>query len=138
MSLCECGCGGEASPGCRFIQGHHVRSKEVIQKMNETCKINKEIKEGKRPAPVLPFCECGCEQRVTKLGRRFIKGHWIRVNNPNKGKTKETDEGIRKVSEKCSKTKKVFFASEEGQKWLGENRRGENSPSYGKQSWNKG
>ena len=34
---------------------------------------------------LLPFCECGCGERVTKLGNRFIHGHHIRgENNPMK------------------------------------------------------
>lgn len=26
----------------------------------------------------LPLCECGCGLRVTKLGNRFIHGHYLR------------------------------------------------------------
>ena len=140
--LCECGCGLEVSPGKRFRQGHNMRVKEIrqkqIEKHKETRKINKEIKEGKQPAPVLPFCACGCGGRVTKLGNKYINGHYVRVNNPSKGKTKENDERVRKAGEKSSKTKKEFFASEEGQKWIDDNIRGENSPSFGKKAWNFG
>jgi hypothetical protein len=55
-----------------------------------------------------------------------------------KGKTKETDDGLRKRGEKLSKTKKAFFATEEGQKWLDNNFRGENHPCFGKEVWNYG
>ena len=48
----------------------------------------------------------------------------------NKGLTKETDDRIKKISEKQSKTKKEFFASEKGQKWLDEHIRDENSPLF--------
>ena len=116
MTLCECGCGGEAKPGRRFISGHNIPIKkgtklleEAKQKRKEVRRINKEIKEGKRSAPELPFCVCGCGGRVAKPGNRFINGHENRgVNNPmygvslipwNKGLTKETDETIRAMAE---------------------------------------
>lgn len=32
---------------------------------------------------LLPFCECGCGERVTKVGNRFIKGHqWRKYPKP--------------------------------------------------------
>ena len=80
MSLCACGCGGEASPGKRYIKGHSRR--------------------GKKP--------------------------W------NYGKTKENDDRVKKYGESVSKTKKEFFQTEEGQRWLDENLRGENNHRYGK------
>ena len=69
----------------------------------------------------------------------------------NKGKTKETDDRVKKSGENISKTLKIFFAtdegkkyakergktlkifftSEEGQKWLDKHNRGEKSPMYG-------
>ena len=54
----------------------------------------------------------------------------------NKGKTKETDKRLGKTGEKISKIKKEFFATEEGQEWLDDNMRGENSPSFGKHHTN--
>lgn len=96
MSLCECGCGGEAKHGNRYINGHQNRgrklSKEAIQKGKETQRINKEIREGKQPAPVLPFCECGCGQRVTKPGNRFIYGHNTKGKNNGFYGHKHTEE----------------------------------------------
>lgn len=148
MSLC--GCGGEASPGKRFIKGHHMKgkkfSKKSIQKGRETRKINKEIREGKRPAPELPFCACGCGGRVTKPGNKYITGHNQRGKpSPMKGKkpwctglTKKTNNSLRESGKKISKTKKEFFVSDEGQQWLDEHNRGENSPRYGKKPWNYG
>ena len=56
----------------------------------------------------------------------------------NKGLTKETNETVKKCGEKCSKTKKEFFQTEEGQKYIDEYFRGENSPMYGVDSWNHG
>jgi hypothetical protein len=40
---------------------------------------------------LLPFCECGCGRRVSKIGNRFINGHNIRgdrnpMNNPKSRK----------------------------------------------------
>ena len=155
MSLCECKCGGEASPGKRFISGHNARvntsmkkgkklSKEAKEKAKETKRLNKLLKEGKIE---LPFCACGCGGRVSKLGNKYINGHNCRVDNPmsgvsrtpwNKGETKETNDSVKKGGEELSKTKKDFYATEEGQQWLDENKRGKNSPSYGKKSWKNG
>jgi len=204
-NLCECGCGGYANLGRRYIKGHNNKGKKVseetIQKQKETKKISKEIREGKKPVPELPFCECGCGGRVAKLGNRFINGHNQRGKpSPmkgkipwNKDKTKENDNILKIVSEKVSKTRKVmfangelkvwsegktkendiriqrqaetlsmvkkkyfqteegkkhlekrsekereFYATAEGQQWLDDNRRGENNPCYGKESWKKG
>lgn len=119
MTLCKCGCGGEAEPGNEYISGHQNRgrkaSKETIQKKKEFYQTEK----GKRLAK-----ECG---------ERFKgKEPW------NKGETKETNEIVKESSEKDSKTKKAFFATEEGQEWLDENSRGVNSSHYGKSSWKKG
>ena len=150
MSLCECGCGGEASPGMRFISGHNSRmysynkgkklskeSKEKIkQKEKETRRLNKLLKEGKIE---LPFCACGCGGRVRKIGNKYIRGHQRR-GKPSwiKGLTKETNETVKKLGEKVSKSRKEFFQTEEGQKWLDDNDRGKNNPMYGKEAWSKG
>ena len=151
-----------------FQDKHHTE--ESKQKIRDTKRINKEIKEGKRPPPVLPFCGCGCGGRVTKLGNKYIKGHNLKGKNKgkdnpmygvepwNKGETKETDVRVREYGENVSitkkeffeteegkkfakemgRTKREFFTTEEGQQWLDENMRGINSPRYGKGSWNKG
>ena len=154
MTLCECGCGGEVSPGKRFISGHNLKvnspmkkgtklSEESKQKQKETRRLNKLIKEGKME---LPYCACGCGGRVTKLGNKYIAGHHCRGKpGPmkgkkawNKGLTKESDERVKRIGENGSKTKKIFYTTEEGQKWLDENIRGVNNPLYGKKSWKKG
>lgn len=138
MTKCECGCGGEANPGKRFIWGHNARinSPETAQKRQQTKRINKEIKEGRRPAPELKYCECGCGQ-IVKEGCKFVQGHYIKVHNPmknpktakkvseakkgvptwNKGLTKETDERINKMAEtKRGRTKE----NHEGMKRMAE------------------
>ena len=123
MSKCECGCGGEASPGCRFILGHHSRvnnsmkgkhqTEESKQKTKETKKINREIKEGKR----LPnYCGCGCGQ-IVKYGKKFISGH------NGKGETKENNERVRKLAEKLA-GKTPTLAMIEGHKRGAEKLRG--------------
>ena len=137
MSLCECGCGGEAKPGRRFIDGHNSRvehplkgkhlSEETKQKIRETQKINREIKEGKRPVPELPFCACGCGGRVTKPGNKYINGHNSRVDNPLKGKH-QTEEAKQKLREAhlgthhSEVTKQLMSEAQLGEKnhrWLG-------------------
>ena len=129
MTLCECGCGGEAEPGRRYIQGHNrkgksspckgkPRPKEVVEKIKETRRINKEVKEGKRlppKAPELPFCACGCGSRVTKPGNKYIAGHQNRGRVAwSRGLTKETDERLAKAAENLRKTKIETYQSEEG------------------------
>ena len=84
MSKCECGCGGEAKPGNRFITGHNPRvnnsnsgkhfSEESKQKMSEAKRISREIREGKRPAPKPALCKCGCGG-LCKIGNTYINGH---------------------------------------------------------------
>ena len=137
MSICECGCGGEAEPGKRYKNGHNSKNnhpfkgkhhtEESKQKIRDTKRINKEIKDGKRPAPVLPFCGCGCGGRVTKPGNKYIYGHNMRGKNKgkdnpmygvepwNKGETKETNETVKKYGESSSKTKKRVFCKRRGQ-----------------------
>ena len=107
MTKCECGCGGEAKPGNRFINGHYTKihppmkgkkhKKKSIQKMSKSHKTILEIKSGKKE---LPFCACGCGERVNKVRNKYIYGHnrggqvgW------NKGLTKETDERVMRHSE---------------------------------------
>ena len=113
MTLCECGCGGEASPGRRFISGHNTRvdnpmKNEEWKKRNvEAKRINKEIKEGKRPAPELPFCACGCGGRVSKPGNRYIRGHHL------KGLTKENSATLKRKSE----TQKENYATRRFKIW---------------------
>jgi len=129
MSLCECGCGGEAKPGRKYIQGHNrkgktspnkgkPRPKEVVEKIKETRRINKEVKEGKRlppEPPELPFCACGCGGRVSKLGNKYIAGHQNRGRVAwSRDKTKKTDERLAKAAENQSKTKKKLYQSKEG------------------------
>ena len=105
MSLCECGCGGYASPGKKFIRGHNVQVNNPMdsiasrEKILKTKEINGEIREGKRPAPEPKYCECGCGQ-LCKIGNRFIKGHnMVGVPGWNKGYTKNTHKGVKKISE---------------------------------------
>ena len=121
-------------------------SKKTIQKNVESHKINKEIREGKRPAPILPFCACGCGGRVTKPRNKYITGHNTQgKNNPMygvdpwiKGLTKETDKKVMEISKKISKTKIDFYQTDEGQQWLDDHNRGINHPSFGLEPWIKG
>lgn len=108
MTLCECGCGGEASPGKRFISGHNARvntpmkkgkklSEEAKRKRKEAIRLNKLLKEGKIE---LPFCACGCGGRVTKLGNKYIIGHHINIKNPMKDPKVAKKTGDAQIGEK--------------------------------------
>jgi hypothetical protein len=61
----------------------------------------------------LPFCSCGCGERVTKPENKFINRHHMRINNPMKnpkvsekvrlaniGRSK-TEEEIEKIRKSC-------------------------------------
>ena len=125
MALYECGCGGEAKPGRRFIQGHNSKGKNNpmygVEPWNkgETKETNKKVK--------------GAGEKIKEIKNEFFA----------------TEEG-EKSAKKMGKTKKEFFATDKGQEWLDENYRGENhpmygvhrygedAPNYGKIPWNKG
>ena len=113
MSLCECGCGGEASPGRRFINGHNCKGKNnPMYGVEPWCKgLTKETDDTLRKG--------GKKQSKTK--KKFFA----------------SEEG-KLFAKEMSKTKTEFFASEEGQQWLDENYRGKNHPTYGKEPWNFG
>ena len=75
----------------------------------------------------------------TEEGQEWLDNNYRGENHPLYGKepwieglTKETNEAVKKLGEKVSKTKSEFFTTEEGQRWLDENNRGENHPMYGK------
>ena len=143
--LCECGCGGYASPGKRFIKGHNMRGKKVSeetiqkqkQKQKETKRINKEIREGKRSAPELPFCACGCGGRVTKPGNKYIYGH-------NRRGKYLTQEHKQKIGESVSGEKNGMYGkyqTKEARQKMSNNHpdiSGEKNPMFGKEPWNKG
>ena len=143
MALCECGCGGEASPGMRFISGHNSsvdnpnkggkRSEETKQKAKETKRLNKLLREGKIE---LPFCACGCGGRVTKLGNKYITGHNSRVNHPMSGKhhTEKTKQKLREDHLGKQLTEEHKQKMRDSSPHLS----GENNGMYGKESPVKG
>ena len=128
--LCECGCGMKVKPGRRFIQGHNLSlsppikkgtklSEETIRKRRETRKINKEIKEGKRPAPELPFCKCGCGGRVSKPGNIYICGHHL----PKKGKKRSVESRLKQgesLSEFYQTERGIELRVQKSENWKGE------------------
>lgn len=90
----------------------------------------------------LPFCECGCGERVKKPGNRFINHHNTKgKNNPMLGKNH-----LKEVIQKMSKNRKGLYTGEDhhmfGKNHPEETRQkmsdnhvdfsGENNPMYGK------
>ena len=74
---------------------------------------------------------------MTEEGQKWLDEHNRGENCPAYGKkpwnyekTKEIDESVKEYGENGSKTKREFFATEEGQQWLDNNLRGENHPSW--------
>jgi len=99
VKYCECGCGQEARPGNRFINGHSQKGKPSWSKG----KKQKEESEKRRKPFVEKYCECGCETLLQHAneGQTFIHGH----NRKGKkgaaywsGKSRSTETN-RKVSE---------------------------------------
>jgi NTP pyrophosphatase (non-canonical NTP hydrolase) len=53
----------------------------------------------------LPFCECGCGERVSKVGNKFVNGHNSSMKGKigwNKGLTKNTNSSVKSQSEKMN------------------------------------
>lgn len=85
----------------------------------------------------LPFCLCGCGNRVTNPKNRFLNHHYIRYKNPMKNKLvsekvrkknigrQKTKEEIRKLQESC---KGINVGSKNGMFGV----RGEKNPLFGK------
>lgn len=66
---------------------------------------------------MLRLCECGCGERVTRVGNHFVSGHNVRgINHPMYGR-KHSDEARRKMSEAHKGRKR-----EEPGYWLGKKR----------------
>lgn len=137
MTLCECGCGEEVKlEGSRFKQGHNLRvnnhtkgkkfSEEARERACEKRRLNEEIKEGKRE---LPFCKCGCGERVKTVGKEYILGH-----NRSMLEHKFTEEQIKHISD----GHKGITPTEETREKLRKASSGENNPMYGIAPWNKG
>lgn len=76
----------------------------------------------------LPLCECGCGERVSKPGNRFVWGHQTRgVHNPNYGK-RASKERRREMSE----ARKGIKHSEDTKRNMSEARKGSHHHYYGK------
>lgn len=89
--LCKCNCGNLAKPGDIFIHGHNAQGKIA---WNRGCKY-----WGKQQPPKLCKCDCG---GLARPGNNFIHGHHSTGKASwNKGLTKETSEGMRKISKAC-------------------------------------
>jgi|GEM_PF-1634708 len=122
---CSCDCGGILVNGeNKFLHGHHRRgvkaSPETLLKMSISLKKKfagtvsrkkgKILYKGKfvnKESVKLPLCKCGCGERVSKLGNRFVHGHYKTTGGfkkgtiPwNKGLTKETDARLKESSDR--------------------------------------
>ena len=128
MALCECGCGGQASPGKRFIQGHNFRgkipwNKGLTKETNDTLKnMSKKLKEFFQTDEGLEarqnLSKTKKEFFATEEGQKWLDENWRGENSPtkrpevreklsksfmgripwNKDLTKETDMRVEKLS----------------------------------------
>ena len=122
LPFCECGCGGRVKKyGHRFIHGHQRRGKhlseETKQKLRENHTGNPSPMKGKHHTE-----EAKQKNREAHLG----KTTW------NKGLTKDSDDRVNRSAENGGKSRRVFYASEEGQRYIEECLKSENHPMYGK------
>ena len=88
MSKCECGCGGEASSGRRFIRGHNLRINNPM-KNPEVAKKARESKTGKTYEEMY-----GVEEAKRKKKNMSV---WMKKNNPFRG-CKHTEKTCKKMS----------------------------------------
>lgn len=100
MTLCECGCGGEASPGRRFINGHWIR---INNPMNNP-ESRKKVGDSKRGKPLSEeTCKKMSESHKGKKRSKEYCNHMSELHKGqipwNKGLTKETSEGVQKHAE---------------------------------------
>lgn len=127
QKLCECGCGEMASPGKRFLPGHHHRCRT-----EETRRRFSEVRKGKK------ITEEHKEKLIASARTRFGDKH------PMYGKH-HTDETKRRISEihtgrvrseeskqNMSEALRLAWQDQENrEKWLA-CKTGENHPMYGK------
>jgi len=136
INYCECECGGIASPGKRFIRGHHRRIPREIRtcRCGKTfeCKItskNRYCASGCwslgliRIKRELRYCKCDCgesfECKVTSK-KRFVRGHNTKSRNI-KGPTKpeiKLDNIIKKYSLPYKYTGDGKFWIKDKKRWI--------------------
>jgi very-short-patch-repair endonuclease len=110
MTICECGCGTEIKPWCKFAHGHNARTKNPWQPPpveRELCKcgcgelalLGNTFVNGHNPRKNIELppklqCECGCGQEANN-GKRFIRGH----DNKTPERRKKSREVINKLQQ---------------------------------------
>lgn len=83
----------------------------------------------------LPFCECGCGERVKKQGNRFINGHNAKgKNNPFYKKTHSEEAKIKMLGKNAGENHYLYGKNqpEKVKEKISEALTGENNPMYGK------
>lgn len=122
MTLCECGCGGEANKGKRFISGHNTRDKHqsrnhIEKRMESTSLSSKRKREEKeRKRQELLKVEGGIRCEICKKYFDFI--------NPTHLKTHEIT-----VEQYRNMFPFAVFVSDKRREQLSEQMKGESNPS---------
>ena len=106
MTLCECGCGGEAKPGNRFIYGHNKKGK--TKENDESTRRQAEKLTG-RTKEEYEYLKRAGEKRKGRTKENYEGTR--RQSEKMKGRTKENNEGIRKGAEKRTGRTKENYES---------------------------
>ena len=99
MSKCGCGCGGEASPGRRFISGHWIRVNNPMNNPESRKKVG-DSKRGKHLSE--ETCQKMSASHTGVKRTPHTKATKGKIGDAHRGKTKKNSESVRRQAEKMT------------------------------------